>query len=244
MLKLLKRGVVVLERHKVCDGEDSEEHERNEGESLSRAGFHLVRKLSVQVASLTVFVHTAKVVEDRFTAGTNSRSRVGLSGHVSAFNEGFVGTLLVVETIVSILVGQLGLGIRGSLEHGIVGIAKMSKSNVVRTSHIVRRGRIVEARSVLFVFVGVGSISDVHKVCSLVNLSHRGSGGSKVGVSGPNGVMFLRHFGSEFNERSEDNHQDKVSGFLEHTLNGSVVVRVSSLHASLGLGGNESPDHN
>lgn len=64
MLEFLKRGMVVLERHNVGNGEDSEHHERDEGKGLGRAGVHLSSDLSVQVLSISTLVDTTEVIED------------------------------------------------------------------------------------------------------------------------------------------------------------------------------------
>jgi hypothetical protein len=64
VLEFLKRGMVVLERHNVSNGKDSEHHERDEGKGLGRAGVHLRSDLSVQVLSVSTLVNTTEVVED------------------------------------------------------------------------------------------------------------------------------------------------------------------------------------
>ena len=95
---------------------------------------------------MTVSVDTTKVVECGFSLRANNGGGLGLSGHESTFDEGFVSGLLVVEAS-----GTLeSLGLFG-MEERVGGVAKSSKSDVVSSSHVVRGLGIVEAGSVLLV---------------------------------------------------------------------------------------------
>jgi len=185
---------------------------------------------------LTVSVDTTEVVEGGFSLRANDGGGLSLSGHESSFDKGFISGLLVVEAS-----GTLESLRLDGMEERVGGVAKSSKSDVVGSSHVVRRLGIVEAGSVLLVFPRAGGISGRDEGG---NMGSGPSGSFKSRVSSGDVEVFLGHLSSELDKRSEDDHQNKVGSLLEGTLDSGVVVGTGSLHSGLGFGGNKTPDHN
>lgn len=251
VLELLERGMVVLEGNNVGHGKDSEEHERDESESLARAGAER-SDLLVVVLALSISVDISKVVKDRVGRSTNDRSSGGFLG--SAFDESFVSRRVLIDKLVGLVIDNgipvsgvhfLGRGVSHDrfpvgfeflslfshrlgldlLEHNVVRVGNVHEGDVVSTSHVVGRVRVVEA-------VRVDLLSD-----------DGGVSGLKSRVSRGNESLLLGHFGSKFGERSDTDQKDEGSSLSEHFLNSNVVIGLSSLHSFLSFGENHSPDH-
>ena len=78
----------------------------------------------------------------------------------------------------------------GLLEHSVIGVSEMHESNVMGSTHVVRRVDIVVASGVVL----------LHEVVSMSSFQSR--------VSSCNSEVLLRHLSTKFKEGSEDDHQD------------------------------------